>query len=578
MAATSSGTRVGAWTAIVAALKAEGIPYVFGLPGDPQHLYDALYAAEPDGGPRAIGVRYETSGAFMAMAYTRVSGQIAACFGCPGPGIANLVPAVLEAFSGCTPMLVLGIRASRQTNGMGAFQETDHIGMMRPITKWATTIETPERIPWTIRRAIQLATTGQPGPVYVELPADISLGEWELEPYRPAVTNLRPAPDPAAIAAAADALANASAPLLITGGGTILSGAGEAVTALSASFGIPVQTTPAGRGSVPETHDLFTGLVGLYRTALPRAIYEEADVIVTVGSRLEEFQGGLHYPRHDATYIQIEIEPFEIGRNWRPDIAIQADARLAVEALHAALAERSVSHATRADEIRTRRQAAIDAAAADVAASVATGTMPMQGKAIVHAINRVFGHDTVICKENGGQDLWAYYWPYYQVLDAGCCVPPAEQTAMGYGVIGAMAAKLAAPDKFVVNTCGDGAFQMSCHEIGTAVQYGIPITWVVMDDHAFGWVQWIQRRQLGSRIVATEFEPAIDILATARAAGIDGVSVGHPSELDAALEQAKAANRAGKPFVVRVPVDQAHHHAEFDRFHGLEPAADSATV
>jgi acetolactate synthase-1/2/3 large subunit len=578
MTTTPTSGPTSPWTVIVDAMKQEGVDYVFGLPGDPQHLYDALYAAEPDGGPKAFGVRYETSGAFMAMAYTRVTGKIAACFGCPGPGIANLVPAVLEAFSGCTPMLILGVRASRLTNGKGAFQETDHIGMMRPVTKWATTVETAERIPWTIRRAIQIATTGQPGPVYVELPSDISLGQWEMEPYEPAVTSLRPGPDPAAIAAAADALAAAKRPLIITGGGSILSGAGAAVTALSATFGIPVQTTPAGRGSVPETHDLFVGLVGLYRTTLPREIYEEADVIVTVGSRLEEFQGGISYPRPDATYIQIEIEAFEIGRNWRPHVAIQADARLAVEALHAALATRKVDHAARAAEVRTRRAAVIAAASADVAASIATGEMPMKGKAIVHSINTVFGHDTIICKENGGQDLWAYYWPYYQVLDAGCCVPPAEQTAMGYGIIGAMAAKLAAPDKFVVSTSGDGAFQMSIHEIGTAAQYQIPITWVVMDDHSFGWVQWIQRRQLDSRIVATSFEPAIDLLGVARASNIDGVAVAHPSELEGALKQAKAANEAGKPFLVVVPVDQAHHHAEFDIFHGYEPAPDSCTI
>src|SRR6476619_6507155 len=137
------------WEAVVAAMKAEGVPYVFGLPGDPRHLYEALVAAEPDGGPRPIGVRFETSGAFMAMAYARATNVIAACFGCPGPGIANLVPGIPEAFSGCTPMLIIGVRASRQTNGMGAFQETDHIGMLTPITRWATTVETAERIPRT---------------------------------------------------------------------------------------------------------------------------------------------------------------------------------------------------------------------------------------------------------------------------------------------------------------------------------------------------------------------------------------------------------------------------------------------
>jgi acetolactate synthase-1/2/3 large subunit len=280
------------WEAVVLAMKAEGVPYVFGLPGDPRHLYDALVAIEPDGGPRPIGVRFETSGAFMAMAYARVTNQIAACFGCPGPGIANLVPGILEAYSGCTSMLVLGVRSSRQTYGKGSFQETDHGAMLSSITKWATTVELPENIPWVMRRAVQIATSGQPGPVYVELPGDIGLGVWEIPTYTRGLPASRPAADPAALAAAVDLIAAAKRPLLITGGGTILSGAGSAVGDLCQRFGIPIETTPAGRGSVPETHPLFCGLTGLYRTTFPRDAYESADLLITVGSRMEEFQGG----------------------------------------------------------------------------------------------------------------------------------------------------------------------------------------------------------------------------------------------------------------------------------------------
>lgn len=567
------------WEAVVNALAAERIPYVFGLPGDPGHLFDALVLSTDPHAPKPFGVRHETSGALMAMAFARVTNQMAACFGCPGPGIANLVPGILEAFSGCTPMLILGVRASRQTNGMGAFQETDHLGMLSSITKWATTVEVPERINWTIRRAVQLATTGRPGPVYVELPGDIGMGRSEQADYTPSVGPLRPGPDPAAIAAAADLLAGAKHPLLVTGGGTILSGAGDAVTGFIDRFGIPVQTTPAGRGSVQESHPLFTGLVGLYRTTLPRAVYEEADVIITVGSRMEEFQGGFNYVPEWAKIIQIEIDSFEVGRNWRPDVAIQADARLAVEALGAELSRRGVARNDgRAADISTRRDAAIAAARAEVDATLDANRFPFSGMTVINEANRVFGANTIICQENGGQDLWSYYWPYYQVLDQGCCVPPAEQTVMGYGIIGAMAAKLAAPDRQVIVTCGDGSFMMSIHELGTAVQEKLPVTWIVLNDSAFGWVQWIQRRAHDGRIVATQFDPPIDIVATARAAGCDSVRVERPQDLGAALLQAKAANEIGIPFVIDIPVDQSHHHAEFDRYHGYEPAPGSATA
>src|SRR5918994_1042551 len=354
------------WEAVVLAMKAEGVPYVFGLPGDPRHLYDALIAIEPDGGPRPIGVRFETSGAFMAMAYARVTNQIAACFGCPGPGIANLVPGILEAYSGCTPMLVLGVRSPRQTYGKGSFQETDHITMLSSVTKWATTVELPENIPWVMRRAVQIATSGQPGPVYVELPGDIGLGVWEISAYTRSVPAPRPAADPAALAGAVDLIPPANRPLPLSGGGTIPSGAGSAVGELCEQFGIPIQTTPAGRGSVAETHPLFCGLTGLYRTTFPRQVYEAADLLITVGSRMEEFQGGfLPFP-DNAELIQIDIDPFELGRNWEPDVAIQADARQAIGALAQALHARGVTpNAEYLTEITSGRREAIAAAAAD---------------------------------------------------------------------------------------------------------------------------------------------------------------------------------------------------------------------
>ncbi|MBX6341968.1 MAG: thiamine pyrophosphate-binding protein, partial [Thermomicrobiaceae bacterium] len=222
--------RMNPWQQIVAGLEAEEIPFVFGLPGSAKQLYDALYDSRS---VRAILVRHETSGAFMAMAYARVSGGVGVCFGCPGPGVANLVPGILEAYSGCAPVLALGVRSSTRTTGMGAFQEADQVGMMRPITKWATTLERPERAGWALRRAIALATTGKPGPVYLEVPSDVALETVEMEPYRPADRAVRPGPDPERVAAAVDLLEQAKRPVLVCGGGSILSGAQAEVRGLA---------------------------------------------------------------------------------------------------------------------------------------------------------------------------------------------------------------------------------------------------------------------------------------------------------------------------------------------------------
>lgn len=556
--------RLNGWQALVRGLEREGIPAVFGLPGSPKHLYDALYDSES---VRAVLVRHETSGTYMAMAWTRIRNEIAACFGCPGPGVANMVPGVLEAYSGCTPMLVLGVRASTRTNGMGAFQEADHLSMMAGITKWSATIERTDRTNWYLRRAISIATSGQPGPVYLEFPADIALEEAEIDDYIPAVRNLRPAPDPDAIARAADLIAAAQQPLIVCGGGSVLSGAGPALTELIDRFGIPVQTTPAGRGVIGERHEMYCGMVGLYRTEFPRELYEEADVLITVGSRMEEFQSAnfTYFPA-GAKLIQIDIEPFEIGRNWIPDVGIQSDAALALSALASALTERHVErNIERAQSIVERRSAAIEDARTH---AMEDGT-PVKGKRIVSEINRVFGDNTILVKENGGQDLWAYYWPYYQAFDAGCIVPPAEQTVMGYGVVGAIAAKMAAPQRQVVSTSGDGAFQMAMHEIATAAQENAPVTWVVMNDGALGWPRWTQTNGLDGRYIATEFEPVFDFVQVARAGGCDGYRVQDVSELAEGLERARRANAEGMPFVLDVPVDPTEHHAEFDAFHDV---------
>lgn len=558
--------RMTGWQALVHGLEIEQTGPVFGLPGSPEHLYDALYDSES---VRTVLVRHETSGAFMAMAWARVTNTPAVAFGCPGPGVANMVPGILEAYSGCTPMLVLGVRASTETEGMGAFQETDHLGMMRPITKWAATIERTDRTNWYLRRALSIATNGQPGPVYLEFPADIGKAEVEMGAYQPAQRRLKPAPDPDAIARAADLIATAKRPLIVCGGGAVLSDAGPALSALIDRYGFPVQTTPAGRGIIGESHPMYCGMVGLYRTTFPRELYEESDLLITVGSRMEEFQSGVfRFFPDDARFIQIDIEPFEIGRNWVPDVAIVSDAGNAISALDSALAERGyVADDARVANIQERRAAAIEDALEDASVEA----LPLKGRMIVNQINRVFGTNTILVKENGGADLWAYYWPYYQSFDAGSVVPPAEQTAMGYGVVGAIAAKMAKPECQVVSTAGDGAFQMALHELPTAIQERAPVTWVVFNDGALGWPRWGQTHRLDGRHIATAFEPPIDIVSASKAVGCEAWRVEEPTELADTLERARRANADGKPAVVDVPVDQEDKHAEFFSYHGVQP-------
>lgn len=559
--------RLNGWQALVRGLQRENVGPIFGLPGSPGQLYDALYDA-PD--LRSVLVRHETSGVYMAMAWARVTNQPAVAFGSPGPGVANLVPGVLEAFSGCVPMILLGVRASTQIDGMGAFQETDQIGMMTPITKWAATIQRTDRVDWYLRRAIQIATSGQPGPVYLEFPADLGLAQAEFGEYQVSVPRTRPSADPDAIEAAAKLIASAKRPLIVAGGGSVASGAHDEMRAFVDETGIPIQTTPAGRGIVGEEHLLYCGMVGLYRTTFPREIYEESDLLITVGSRMEEFQSGVFkfFPEN-AAFIQIDIEPRELGRNWLPDVAIQADARQAISALGSALKRAGYQ---RDDErvagVQERRAAAIEFANEDAREP----GFPVRGRHVVRQINSVFGNNTILVKENGGADLWSYYWPYYQATSPAIVVPPAEQTVMGLGVVGAIAAKMARPEMQVVSTAGDGAFQMVLHELPTAIQERAPVTWVVLNDEALGWPRWGQKHSHEERYIATAFKPAIDLVQAARATGCEAWRVEKPEDVGDLLERARKANQDGKPAMVDVPVDQDDKHAEFLAYHSVRHA------
>ena len=548
-----------AWEAVVEALEVEGVPFLFGLPGDPRFLYDALY----DSSIRSILVREETSGVFMAMAYARLTGRPGVCFGSPGPGVANLLPGLMEADATCTPVIALASTADTRREGMGAFQEVDQLSMVKPVTKWSTRVAQAEKVSWTMRRAFSIATSGKPGPVYVEIPTDIALQQADIPSYVPAPGPLRPAGDPQAVETAATLLAQAKRPLIVAGGGTILSGAQAELKALAEMRGAPVMTTPSGRGSIPEDHPLALGLVGLYLTRIGEKAYADADLLMSVGSRNEEFQtGGWRYFPKDARFVQIDIDPFEIGRNWVPDAAIVGDARLVLGQLAASLEGRRPWDTGWSEDLTGQKRAY----ESEVDADCRSNAVPIKSKRIVKELNRVFGGDAILVNENGSQDIWSYYCPYYQVTSGGHCVPPGEQTCMGFGVSGAIGAKLAMPGKRVVCVTGDGAFQMFMKELPTAVQYGAPVTWIVLNNDSLGWIKYHQKR-MGDRYIATDYDVQPDFVGIARANRCFGERVEEPGEVHGALERALQANEDGVPAVLDFVIDPWDFGPGFDRFH-----------
>jgi acetolactate synthase-1/2/3 large subunit len=551
------------WRAVVDALEAERVEYVFGLPGNPELLYNDLYGSSV----QPVLVRMETSAVFMAMAYARVSGHVGVVHASPGPGMANLVPGLLEARYACSPLVCVVSAASRTHEGMGGFQDSPSLELVRPVTKWATRIDLPERTTWTMQRAFALARYGQPGPVFVEIPADVAGASAEMPGYRSPV-ELRPGPDPGAVERTVRLLEQAERPVIWAGGGVGLAGAEGALVQLAERLDAPVVTTPSGRGSISEDHRLAFGLVGLYRTRSSARPVDEADLVLVVGSRLEEFQTGLgRYFPAEARVVQIDVDTSEIERNVEAEVAIAGDASLVLQQLAEAV-QRVENRPWTADLVAFKEEFE-----GQVEVECAPDGGGLLTKQVVHALNRVFDDGFVLVNENGGQDLWSYYCPYLKVTEHRGCVAPAEQTVMGLGVAGSIGAKLARPDAPVVCVTGDGAFQMYMKEIPTAVQHGAPVLWVVLDNASLHWVKWIAKAT-GERYLAVDFDVQPDLAAVAEASGAHAERIDSPGELDDALGRARQALDGGRPAALVCAIDTWDYPEGFVEFHrevwGLE--------
>jgi acetolactate synthase-1/2/3 large subunit len=314
------------------------------------------------------------------------------------------------------PIIALANGTENSSYGMGAFQELDARSLMQPVTKWAVRVTDPAKVPWVIQRAFTLATNGKPGAIFIEIPSDIGLEPAEIADYEPCLGRQRMRPDAQSVKAAARLLSQSARPLLLCGSGAVASGAADQVKALSEDAGIPVFTTPGGRGIMSEGHDLSLGQVGLYFTDVGMSYYDKADLIFSVGSRLEAFSTGSwqFFPKA-AAFIQLDIDPNTIAMNWRPDVAMVGDAALALADILDELrpqVNRS-QRDKRIEEIKDEKSQYFK----KIEQEVNQKQEPIRPPQVVSAINKVFGHDTILVNENGATDLWCYCWPqYHQVL------------------------------------------------------------------------------------------------------------------------------------------------------------------
>ncbi len=523
-------------------LKELGVTHVYGVSGTPVR---ETFASCFQVGIRPLGVRNQQAGVMMATAQNYVTGRLTAvCLVSAGPAVTNTVTGILVAWDNCWPVIVLGGRRPLSMQGMGSFQELDAIPIVQSITKWSAVVQSTADIPAFLERAFGTATSGRPGPVYLDLPEDV-LNEV-VHSYRlPCLrATVGAPPDRERVARAAGILLGAERPALIIGKGTRWSEPYEELTRLVNDWGIPFITSPMGRGYLPDDHPLcFNDARGLLQS--------KADAVLVVGARLDwTFRFGSELAR-DAQIIQIDIHEPEMGVNATRAVGLVGDAREVLRRLISCLAAASQTQNKEAlhswhaalHESRTKKQESVNAL-------TTSDSIPMSPYRVLKEIRDFLPRDA-ICVVDGNVSMAAAQ----QVLPS--YLPASRFTAgtngcLGGGIPFAIGAKLSHPNRLVVTICGDAAFAFNAMDMETAVRYKVPIIIVVVNNegHSGALSQEANFPPHAERV--TMFQPECRYEEIMRAFGGHGDFVEAPDQLRPALERAV---RSGLPACINVKVD-----------------------
>ena len=555
--------------ALVRMLQAHGARVAFGIGGfQLLPYYDAMHDVR--GQLDHMLVKDERDGAFMADAYARVARIPGVCDGTLGPGATNLVTGLAESFGAGVPVIALAGESNSMIAGKHATQESDQLAILRPTVKQAIRVERIERVPELVRRAYTVATGGRPGPVLLNVREDVTHGrhafaaaDLSADPATCRLPGRRSRPDPVDVEAAAALLARARRPVILAGGGIHLSDAYQQLAALAGRLQVPVATTISGKGSIPETDELALGVFGRYsRTA--NAAIAEADVLLVVGCKLGEIATSRwSLLPADAAVIQLDVDPEELGRNARLAVGLAGDAALGLADLAAAVPDADAD--ARAAEL-ARLHATRRAWDAERAPQRASEESPIHQARMLTELNAVLPDDGILVADGGFAAHWsALYW---DVRRAGRhYIANRGHASIGYGVPGAIGAKLAAPDRVVAGLMGDGGLGMSIGEFETAVRLGLRgLVFVVVDNEASGYVKALQHSLFADRFQSVDSVP-VDYARVAQEFGLHAERVDDPAQLARALDRAMAADR---PALVDVAVTRDPA--------GMLPGADPRTV
>jgi acetolactate synthase-1/2/3 large subunit len=548
--------------AVVRVLEEAGIQFVFGMPGgDTGRIFDALYDSTRI---QTVLVRHEQVGSIMAEMYGRLTGKPGVVM---GQGIflaCNALFGTLEAVKGASPMLLLGdftdmapfLHHAPYQAGTGEHGNHDLRNLMASATKYTVAVSEPKQAMQTIQLAIKHATTGTPGPVAVIFASRSLAGTVKTRrPPRVHATERHLAhgaarPASVDVARVADALLAAGSPVIIAGNGVHASRGWAELAELAELLSIPVATTATGKSAMAEVHPLALGVFGNWGQAVANEVVSAADTVLVVGSRLAPTDTCFENPELlDAdrqTFLQVDVEPLNIGRHFPVAAALVADAREALASLVAEVRPRVTAAARQAAHRRREHLGELKTLHRYFAEpEQRLDDVPLRPERVITELGRRLGERAVVTMDAGANRL--YMTHYFQSRGAGVVYQPSSIGGMGYALPAALGAKLAAPERDCVAVCGDGGFAMTMNALFTAAQYHIPVVTVVLNNSVLGWVKDGQRRR-GNRFIASELGRQ-DYAAIARAMGCVGIRVETIADLVGELDRVAGAK---EPIVLDV--------------------------
>ncbi|WP_051189753.1 biosynthetic-type acetolactate synthase large subunit [Daejeonella oryzae] len=532
---------------LLRSLIAEEVQTLFGYPGGAiMPVYDSLYSFSDQ--LKHILVRHEQGAIHAAQGFARVSGKTGVVLATSGPGATNLITGLADAMIDSTPLVCITGQVASHLLGTDAFQETDIINISLPVTKWNIQVTRAADVASAVARAFFIAKSGRPGPVLIDITKDaqFEMADFhyeichQLKTYKPI-----PNPDQRSIAEAAKLINEASRPYILSGQGIILSGAQTELIDCAEKAGIPVASTLLGLSGFPASHPLYVGYLGMHGNYSPNVNTNECDVLIAIGMRFDDrVTGNVAKYAPNAKVIHIDIDESEIGKIIKTEVGIHADAKHALTLLlpHLKKTEHPewLASFKKLDELE---KAIIQQDCHPECEGLKMGE-------VVRRLNQITQGNSVVCTDVGQHQMVTSR--YYSFNDLRSCISSGGLGTMGFCLPAAMGAKCGAPEKDVIAIIGDGGFQMTIQELGTIMQYQIPVKIIILNNNFLGMVRQWQQLFFDKRYSFTEMDNP-DFVAIAKAYRIESQKVESRDYLDQALMD--MMNHKG-PYLLEVVVEK----------------------